>query len=342
MDTSSTTSPAQQKKKGFSAYLPIIIIVALVVVAAILWYKSYSKFIRSDDAVVAGYNSQIAAQIGGRIVSMHVHEGDTVLPNQLLVELDSRALLDKQHEVNAQIAEANASLSQAYANYKYNQEQQVVKELAFELAQKDYRRAQALYKGQAISLEQLQESQINFETAQSQVESAKEIVNVSKAQIEHQKAAINSAKVQLNSIGTQLTYTKIYSPSKGVVAKRWLQQGDVVEASQTIYTVAIDTTRWIAVNLEETKLRFIRTNQKVQIAIDAYPNVAFTGRITFIGPMAASQFSLIPASNAAGNFTKVVQRIPIKVSIDAVEGGSKLASYPLRIGMSAEIKTHKE
>ena len=129
----------------------------------------------------------------------------------------------------------------------------------------------------------------------------------------------------------------------GVVGKRWVLPGDRIEAGQTAITLNRGTDIWVAVYLEETKFKEIYLGQKAQFTLDAYDKLTFEGRVYYIGDNTASEFALVPPNNASGNFTKVTQRIPLKISIDRVEGddGQK-ARVKLVSGMSATVKIEKE
>lgn len=136
---------------------------------------------------------------------------------------------------------------------------------------------------------------------------------------------------------------RILAPTDGVVAKQWLVPGDLAEPGETVFTLNENKALWVAVYLQETKFDEIRMNQEALFTLDAYPGLTFYGKIFYIGANTASQFSLIPPSNASGNYTKVSQRIPLKISIDRVEGDTKLkASARLLSGMSANVKIVKK
>jgi membrane fusion protein (multidrug efflux system) len=127
----------------------------------------------------------------------------------------------------------------------------------------------------------------------------------------------------------------------GVLAKRWLLTGDIVQIGQSILSISNNQNFWVAAFLEETKMENVHINQKVLFSIDAYPGITFFGKIFFIGSNTASQFSLIPPNNASGNFTKVTQRIPLKISIEGTEEGKNSSLYNFIAGMSSVIKIVK-
>lgn len=139
------------------------------------------------------------------------------------------------------------------------------------------------------------------------------------------------------------SYASVASPVSGVVAKVWLTPGDVAQPGQTLFTVNEGNDVWVSVYLSETKFRYVYPGQEAKFTLDAYKGVTFRGKIFYIGSNTASQFSLIPANNASGNYTKVSQRIPLKISIDGMEGKKEdTARVKLVSGMSASVKIIKD
>jgi membrane fusion protein (multidrug efflux system) len=137
-------------------------------------------------------------------------------------------------------------------------------------------------------------------------------------------------------IETQLANTRIASPLNGVVARRWVLPGDVVQAGQPIFAIYDLADLWVTANFEETKIGRLRQGDHVEISVDAYPGHNFQGTLLWIGAAAASQFSLIPPDNASGNFTKVTQRVPVRIAIDRQQPG---AGDPVTLvpGLSVEV-----
>jgi membrane fusion protein (multidrug efflux system) len=127
----------------------------------------------------------------------------------------------------------------------------------------------------------------------------------------------------------------------GIIGKRWVLKGDVVQPGQPIYSVFDLKNLWVTADLEETKLGSIKNGDSVEISVDAYPDQKFAGKVYLIGSNTASQFSLIPPANASGNFTKVTQRVPVKISVQPVDiNGNPMQNEKIKLlpGMSVEIK----
>ena len=331
----------KKEKKDWKIYIPLALVALIVIVGGVYWYKDYTSYIRTDDAVVASDNVTVSPKIMGRISKIYVEEGDSVNQGQLLDELDSIDLLAQKQQVIALKSQTQANKEQSQAKLQYDEKNIKILQIGLEKSKEDFDRAKTQYKGGVITKEQYDHMQKAQETAQAQLEAAKAQILVSKTTIKSAEASVTAAQAQIGVITTQLSNTRLYAPVKGLVAKRWLLPGDIAQPSQAIYTINNNNKFWILVFLEETKMGNLHNGQKALIALDTYPDVVFTGKIFTMGSTTASQFSLIPQNNASGNFTKVTQRVAIKISIDGTESGQKLSSFNLLTGMSAVVKIIK-
>jgi membrane fusion protein, multidrug efflux system len=331
----------KKEKKDWKIYIPLAIVILIVIVGGGYWYKDYTSYIRTDDAVVASDNISVSPKIMGRISKIYAEEGDSVKKGQLLAELDSIDLLAQKQQVVALKSQTEANKEQAKAKLQYDEKNIKVLQIGLEKAKEDFNRAKVQYTGGVTTKEQYDHMQKAQETAQAQLDAAQAQIQVSKAMIKSAETSVVGAQAQIGVIKTQLNNTRLYAPADGVVAKRWLLPGDIAQPSQAIYTINNNSKFWIQVFLEETKMEKLHNGQKALIALDTYPDVVFTGKIYTMGSTTASQFSLIPPNNASGNFTKVTQRVTIKISIDGTEDGEKLSAYTLLTGMSAVVKIIK-
>ena len=327
-----------KKEKSGKVYIPLILVIALVLGGGIYWYIDYSKYIKTDDAKVESDNVAVSPKILGRISQLFAEEGAMVKQGQLLAVLDSADMVAQKNQTIAAKMLAEASVLQARAKYQYDLKNNKVLEVALNKAKEDFDRAKVQFNGNVITQEQFDHAKKTLETAQAQLEAAHSMANVSNTQIQSSQAAVESAQAQINLISTQLNNAKLYAPSDGVIGKRWLMPGDIAQPGQSIFTIVNDSKLWISIFLEETKLENLHVGQAVLFTLDTYPGVIFTGKILTLGSNTAAQFSLIPASNASGNFTKVTQRVQLKISIDGVAEGKKLEDYRILSGMSAVVK----
>jgi membrane fusion protein (multidrug efflux system) len=330
-----------EKKKNKKVYIPLIGIIVIVLIASVYYYRQFVLYISTDDAHIDSNNVSVSSKMLGRIVHLYYQEGDSVKSGGLMAELDSTDLLSQKRQAMAARDQAISNQFQSEARYEFDQENIKVMEISFAKAKDDFERAKSQIAGDVISKEQFDHIQKAFETSKAQLDAAKVQLGVSKAQIGSAVAAVETAKAQIGVIEQQITNTRLYSPSYGVIAKRWLLTGDVTQPGQSIYTVTENKDLWVTVFLEETNIAQTYIGQKAIFTIDAFSGVEFTGKVFSIGANTASVFSLIPANNASGNFTKVTQRIPVKVSIDSVSVG-KVNQYNILTGMSVVIKLVKK
>lgn len=331
-----------KKEKGGKMYIPLILVILLLLGGGIYWYIDYAKYIKTDDAHLDADVVGVSPKILGRVSQLFVDEGDSVKQGELIAVLDSTDLLAQRGQSIAGKAVAEAAVVQAKAKYQFDLQNNKVLEILLDKAQDDFKRAKSQFEGSVIPQEQFDHARKALETAQAQLDAARSQVKVSVAQIKSAEAAVESADAQIKTIETQLGNTRLYAPSSGVIGKRWLLPGDIAQPGQLVFSIVNDKKLWVSVFLEETKLENLRVGQPTIFTIDTYPGVTFKGKIMTIGSNTAAQFSLIPANNASGNFTKVTQRVQLKISIDGMEEGKKLSDYQLLSGMSAIVKIIRE
>lgn len=298
--------------KNFKLVIPGFILILLIAAASWQYYVNARDFISTDDAYIDADRVTISSKILGRIEKLSADEGDTVRQGEVLVSLD-------RSDLEAQEAQSRASLALAQENI-------TLAKVGLQKAETDFHRAEAQLRDNAITKEQ-------YDHTESDLESARARLNIA-------LASSASAKAQVAVITTQINNTVIGSPMKGIVSKRWVLAGDVIQPGQPIYSVYNVDSVWVTANLEETHIAQIRPGDRVEISVDTYPGRPFTGRVLQIGSNTASQFSLIPPNNASGNFTKVTQRIPVKISIEPAPDTTAAASRRMDLlpGMSVEVK----
>ncbi len=180
-------------------------------------------------------------------------------------------------------------------------------------AKVNYSRAQELYKTQAISMERFDKAQADFKDLE---------------------AKLKAAKSQAEQAGLNESYTKILAPSDGVIARKSVEPGQFVPAGQPLFGFVAEKKRWVVANLKETELKDLKINQEVVIEVDAIAHKKFSGKVVSIAPSTGAVFSLLPPDNATGNFTKVVQRVPVKIDLENLSDSDIDA---LQLGLSAVV-----
>jgi|YelNatPaOPRAMG01_1025707.scaffolds.fasta_scaffold10977_7 membrane fusion protein (multidrug efflux system) len=298
--------PVFKKKR---VIIPFVLLIVAVIAGTWYWYKNLRLFVSTDDAYIDADKISISAKVLGRISQLKADEGNQVKAGDLLVVLDDT-------ELKAQLEQAKANLALAESSL-------VLSRVNVEKATDDFNRADFQFKHNTITREQ-------FDHAAKALEAAK-------AEYVIAQSRIKLASTQIALIEAQLLNMTVYSPVDGIIAKRWVLPGEVVQPGQPIFTIYKNDNIWVTANLEETKIGRIGLNSPAEIHVDAYPHHLFHGKIFLIGDYTAAQFSLIPPNNASGNFTKVTQRVPIKISIDDLTPENRVR-FPLSPGMSVEIK----
>jgi membrane fusion protein (multidrug efflux system) len=217
----------------------------------------------------------------------------------------------------AQRQESEANIAKLFEALK-------VEEAIFEKVKNDYIRAERGVQDQVITFQEFDHRQKDFEAQMATVEFA--------------RANLLHAQKMLGVIHAELDHTVIVAPIDGVVAKRWVYTGDVMNPGQTMFTLNDLKNVWVLARLEEKKIRNVKIGDSVEIHVDAYPGYTFHGKVFVIKGSAASKFSLIPQDNATGNYTKVEQRIPIKITIEKPRDFPTHNPCYLLPGMSVEVK----
>ena len=333
---------SESKNSRLRVYIPLTIVVIVVLAGGSYWYRDYSRYISTDDAHVDADNVNISSKIIGRLAAIYASEGDLVKQGALLAEIDSSDLHAQRNQSVAMKAQVLANLSQSKIKFSSDQKSIRVLEINLERATEDLARAKSQSDGGVITAEQYDHIKNVYETSVAQLDAAKAQLLVSGSMISSASAAVETSDAQLKVIDTQLKNAKLYAPADGIVSKRWLLPGDVVQPGQSVFTLTLSKNLWIVAYLEETKISDVHTGQSVKFTIDAFPGIKFNGKVFLIGSATASVFSLIPANNASGNFTKVTQRVPIRISIDSTDDNKEITSLNILSGMSVLVKIIKK
>jgi membrane fusion protein (multidrug efflux system) len=301
-------SPKSNGKRNY-ILLGLIIFIALIA-GGWFWYIFVNGSIMIDDAYIDRDKVSISPKMLGKIAKIYVQEGDRVTNGQILVELDKTTLLAEENQALASYAVAENNITLARVN--------------LERAQEDFGRADTQFKSSVITVEQ-------YSHARKTLEAAKAAYSVARSQADMSKA-------QVDLMNANLSDTLIRSPFMGIVAKKWLMEGDVASPGEAILTVNDMEDIWVTANIEEVNLSSFHVGKEVTIHVDSYPGKLFRGKVREIGTDTGSEFSLMPANNASGNFTKVTQRIPVKITIEPQSGIPMANLLP---GMSVEVYIKK-
>lgn len=333
---------------------PLVVLAVVVVVAVIvaLWFWLSTRNIEStDDAFTEADAVTIAPKASGYVTELRVRDNQRVKKGDLLVVIDPRDAAAQRDQAQAQLSLAVAQLHQAEVQlalsevqYPAQKDQALADQAKAEAnllnAQEDYKRQRGVdpratsQRNIDAASAQLRSAKAGLESAKAQVEVASQIalqIRQQKANVEARQSQVQQAQAQLNTANLNLSYTEVRAPYDGFVTKRNVQVGTLVQAGSALFSlVSADT--WIAANFKESQLSRMKPGNKVEITIDAWPDMKLHGHVDSIQMGSGSRFSTFPAENATGNFVKIVQRVPVKIVID--EGLDP--NRPLPLGLSAE------
>ncbi|MBS1520733.1 MAG: HlyD family secretion protein [Bacteroidetes bacterium] len=339
----------QEPKKKPNRVIPIILGVILIagIIFGIKEYIYYGKHIDTDDAQIDGDVSPVVARVGGYVDSIFFEENTHVNAGQVLVKIDDRdykvkleQALAAQKGASAGVGVGQSQIIATAANSSSARAQAESAAARLEKANKDYARYANLVKDGSITQQQFDQAKSDrdvaaatYRAAQDQYKAALEQVGTSRNQLTVTNVGVTQRQADVDYAKLQLSYTTITAPSSGITSKKNIQLGQLVQAGQTLFNIVNDNSLYITANFKETQLTNLKNGQKVNIEVDAFPDLELHGEVYNFSPATGAKFSLLPPDNATGNFVKVVQRVPVKIKINA----DKEIMAKLRPGMSVNV-----
>ena len=337
--------PPARKRRGPVFYLVVLVLgaVALLWTVRFVWHAF--NYEETDDAYINGHVHQVSFRVAGAVTDVLVNDNQTVKAGQTLVRVDpleyeialhrAQAMLAQAHAQEAReraaVSQAQAQLAQMDAQVLQAQAQVERAQAQTETASVDFNRSSRLYNNdkQAIARSQVDTDKGALDAAQAALAAAKanlvgvqSNVTANKAQVESAQASLAAAQANVgaseaavNDAERELSYTTLAAPTDGRVGNKNVESGNRVQAGQALVAL-VEPDLWVVANFKETQLAAMHDGQPVEVTIDAIPGHTFPGKIDSLSPATGAQFALLPPDNATGNFTKVVQRVPVKVVLD--------------------------
>jgi membrane fusion protein (multidrug efflux system) len=330
-------------------------IIAVAVLAALGlggWYGTYwwttgRYLISTDDAYVGAKNTTLSAKITGYVAEIAVDDNAHVRAGDLIARID-----DGDYQLAAKTARDNIATQQAAidrigrqvvvqeAAVDQSKAQLVSAQAGAKRAELELTRQQQLAARDYASRQALEQAQSNrdqtaaaVQAGEAAVESAQANVDVLKAQQVEAQRTLDQLKTQLAKAQRDLSFTEIRAPFDGVIGNRAMQVGDLVQPGQRLASLVPLDAIYVDANFKETQLATLRSGQPVSLKVDAYSDHDITGTVVSVAPASGSVFSLLPPDNATGNFTKIVQRVPVRIAVPA----DLAAKGMLRPGMSVVV-----
>jgi membrane fusion protein, multidrug efflux system len=320
-----------------------LLLFALVPVALVIGgyvYVTGGQVMTTDNAYIGANIVGVTTDVSGLVKSIDVHEGEHVKAGQVLFTLDPRSFQIAVDGDKAKLGAARDQILNLQASYHQSLAELAQAQADLPYYQTNLDRQQRLQNTSASTQANLDDAQHALIAAREKADVARAAVSVTLAQLGGKAdAPVESypayleAKAALDDAQRQLDHATVRAPFNGIVTQvSSLQVGSYMTASQAAFELVSNDHMWIDTNPKETELTYVRPGQDVTITVDTYPGTVWHGKVESISPASSSSFSLLPAQNSSGNWVKVVQRIPMRVSI--VDQANK---PPLRVGMSTEV-----
>lgn len=334
---------------------PKVILAVVLVAAGYFGYTRISHALHyenTDNAQIESNATPVIPRIPGYIDSVELKDFQNVKEGQLLVVLDKKPYEIAAHQAAADLATAEADLTNALSQINNLDASKGVananvdvQQVRLQKAQNDMNRDKALYEEGTITLKQYEDTKAIYETAVKELGANNQQVNQvstqyssANAQIQRAHALVETKKAALEIAMLNLSYTQVIAPVSGRIGKTNLQKGQLLAAGQPLFTIVNNEQYWIVANFKETQLQHMRVGQEAELTIDGYPDRKITGKISSFSDATGAKFSLLPPDNATGNFVKVTQRVPVKIEIDNAESLKDILKAGLSVDVDVKVK----
>ena len=347
---------------------------SIIIVVLILSGLSYGiyKYVHSlshettDDAQIEKNMNPIIPRAMGYVTKVYIKDNDFVKKGDTLFTIDNNDYLVKLEDAKAaliaaqgnfevskaDIGSALASVSVSNANVQSAGGTIETAKIRLGRANNDFERYNNLYKNHSITKQQFEqalaakqeaESQLRILQDQQKASSFQKSVIIAKSKVSNKQSEVASANIKraeamLEAAKLNLSYTVVTAAIDGQVSKIAIQPGQLVQPGQALFYIINNQEAWVIANFKETQLNKMKMGQKVTVKVDAYPDTDFEAEITSFSPATGSKFSLLPPDNATGNFVKTIQRLPVKISLNATNDPEKIKL--LRPGMNVDVDVH--
>lgn len=343
------TPPAKHRQRLILAGLAIASIAYLGHAA---WFSAH--YVETDNAQIGGDIAPISSRISGFVMTVPVRENQRVKAGDLLATLDDRDARARLAQADAELqsamtlagsqGQAASQLQSVAAQARQSQALMTQVEAEHEQAARELQRARTLLKQGLISQQAVDQADALSRTTAARLQATRAAAAASQDQIHVSQASLRGADAKLLAArasrqlaANQLADTRIVAPFDGVISRKTVEPGQFMQPGQPMMNLVGQDSVWVVANLKETELADVKLGNHAEFTVDAYPDAVWQGEVESLSPATGSKFTLLPPDNATGNFTKVVQRIPVRVKIQPRQH----AGLILRAGMSAVVLIRK-
>jgi membrane fusion protein (multidrug efflux system) len=335
--TSAQLPRPTSKLRQAAQVLTALSVLGIFVYAGSQYLASARSRVKTDNAYLAARVHLISSRVAGTVKNVLVDENQSVAAGTVLARLDPVDFEVRQQQAVAQAAQARAHVDECAAQIAQARAQISRDQARAVKASNDLSRASSLFEGGsgAISRQELDLARAEADAADASLRGTFSALDSAIAAAAAAKAQQAVAEATLENARLQLSYTEIIAPVTGRIGKKNLEVGNHVQPGQAILAL-VEPETWINANFKETQLANLRAGQPVRVWIDAFPGKVFRGSVNSLSPGSGAQFALLPPDNATGNFTKIVQRVPVKITLDPASLGD--CAERLVPGMSAVVE----
>jgi len=322
-------------RRRYRARVVLLVLGPLVALAVAAYvYATGGRYVTTDNAYVRAGMVSVAANVSGEITEIMIRENQPVKAGDVLFRIDPEPYEIAVAEAEAELAQTRLDVGSLNArlDLKRSELATAAAEVAYQTS--EFERYSRLAKSNTISRAKLEEIEHRLTDARNRAATARRDIETVVAELgggkEHPRVA--RARTKLEEAKRNLRNTTVRTRVNGVVARTGLQPGEYVTAGQTMFALMATDSIWIEANIKETDLTHVRPGQKATLVVDTYPDVKLQAVVSGISPAAGSEYSVLPAQNATGNWVKITQRVPVRLELT---GGAR--GVPLRAGMSADV-----
>ncbi|MES2103220.1 MAG: HlyD family efflux transporter periplasmic adaptor subunit [Pseudomonadota bacterium] len=336
-----TAAPAGNgKRKGI--LIKVTILLAILGLAYLAYWELVGKkYEHTDDAYAAGNVIQVTPQVAGTVLAIHADDTELVQAGQPLVELDRADAKVALEQAEAQLAQTVREVRVLFANNGSLTANVSQRASDVERAKSDLARRQQLLSTGAVSTEEVDHAKTALQGAESALLATREQLASNRVLTDHtsveQHPNVQRAAARVRETYLAYSRTSLPAPMTGYLARRSVQLGQRVAAGTPLLSIVPLSALWVDANFKEVQLKHMRIGQDVTLESDLYgSDVEYHGKVAGLSAGTGAAFALLPAQNASGNWIKVVQRVPVRITLDPKE----LAAHPLRVGLSMQVKVN--
>lgn len=343
-DQSAPVSP-KPRRRWLRRFL-LLVVPVVAIVAGLAIYLHGGRYISTDNAYVSAQKVLVTPQISGTVNDIKVTEGQKLKAGDVLFTIDPKPYEIALAEAKAALTRAETDFAALKTQYQGFAPQIEVAQNTVNLRQEEVDRKSKLLASKVVARADIEEDQVNLETARASLSSLVQGQRNALSQLGGNPDATLetygpwlSAKASVDRAQWDLAQTVLKAPLDGVATQvSNIQLGRYLAAGSPVFAIVSDSDVWVDANPKETDITWLKPDQQVTVTVDAFPSQPLKGHVASISPGTGAQFSLIPAQNAAGNWVKVVQRVPVRITLDA---GQDLSTLRAGMSVNVDIDTHR-